>query len=113
MSNPFLFGRRRTRKQRKREQLQENIRRGKIGEDIAVQGASMAALSKGRIAEVKRSGKGSDYRVRERDIITGKVKRSYLLEVKTGKAKLSQLQKKTKKKRKNYKVTHVDTFPFA
>jgi hypothetical protein len=41
-------------------------------------------------------------------IWTGK-KKTYLVEVKSGKGKLSQLQKKTKKRKKgNYQVKHVE-----
>ncbi|RLJ07140.1 MAG: hypothetical protein DRP12_02780, partial [Candidatus Aenigmatarchaeota archaeon] len=57
--------------------------------------------------EVIRTGKGHDFRVRKRDLFTGKVKESKLIEVKSGKAKLSKLQEKIKRKKKNYKVERV------
>ncbi len=56
---------------------------------------------------VVRTGHGSDYRVTEQSIWTGK-KKTYLVEVKSGKGKLSGLQQKTKKKNRNYKVKQVD-----
>jgi len=45
----------------------------------------------------KRTGRGSDFRQTRKSILTGK-KESRFVEVKTGKAKLSRLQKKTKPK---------------
>ena len=54
--------------------------------------------------EVERTGKGHDFRVRKRDPFTGKVTYSGVREIKSGNAKLSKLQQKTKKKQSNYKV---------
>jgi hypothetical protein len=45
--------------------------------------------------------------LRKRDIFTGRVVKSKLVEVKTGNSQLSSLQKKTKKKG-NYTVERVD-----
>jgi len=106
-----IFGfRRKTKKQRKREQLKENIRKGKAAEDIAVMHASLQALSRGRIAHIERTGRGSDYQVRETDMLWGKPKRTYHMEVKSShRAPLSKLQKKTKKKRRT-KVVRVEPF---
>lgn len=61
--------------------------------------------------EVERTGRGSDFRVRRRDLWTGRVVESKLVEVKTGKAKLSKLQRKTGKK-SNYKQVRVDPLFF-
>jgi len=72
----------------------------------------MRAWGKGRIPEIIPTKKGSDVRVRERDPITGKVVSSHLEEYKTGKAKPSKLQKKTRKKHKNYRIRRVDTYPY-
>lgn len=54
--------------------------------------------------EVERTGRGSDFRIRRRDMLTGRVVESRLVEVKTGNSKLSKLQKRTKKRKSNYKV---------
>ena len=81
-----------TKKQRKREVLANNRRKGKAGEDIVAMNYNMRGY------EVERTGRGHDLRVRQRDWLTGKVMKSKLVEVKTGKAKLSKLQKKTKEK---------------
>ena len=61
--------------------------------------------------EVERTGEGSDFRVRRRNPFTGRVVESKLIEVKSGKSKLSNLQQKTKK-RSNYKVERVEPFLF-
>jgi len=48
--------------------------------------------------EVIRTGRGSDYRVRERHSWAGRITKSTSVEVKSGKAKPSKLQEKTRKK---------------
>ena len=59
--------------------------------------------------EVERTGRGHDYVRRERDLVTGRVKKTEYVEVKSGNAKLSPLQKETKKKKKGrYKVVRDD-----
>ena len=97
-----ILGRKIPKKQLKREVIEENRRKGKAGEDAVVMKYQMAGY------EVERTGHGHDFRVRKRNPITGRVTESKLIEVKTGKAKLSELQKKTKKKKRNYKVERVD-----
>jgi hypothetical protein len=62
--------------------------------------------------ETERTGRGHDYRRRKRDPWTGQVIRSEVVEVKSGNAKLSPLQKKTKKKLSNYRVVREDSFYF-
>jgi len=99
-------------KQRGREQLEENIRQGELGEEFGRWEAVGRAYRRGHIPEIIRTGRGSDNRVRERDPITDRVVSSHLEEYKTGKAQLSKLQRKTRKKHKNYRVRRVDTFPF-
>lgn len=91
-----------SKKQKKREVLAENRRKGKAGEDIVAMNYTMRGY------EVERTGRGHDLRVRQRDWLTGKVRKSKVVEVKTGKARLSKLQKKTKKKKSNYKVERVN-----
>lgn len=95
-----IFGRKKSKKQRKREVLAENRAKGRAGEDIVKMKYSLQGY------EVERTGKGSDFRVRKRDMFTGRVVESKVIEVKTGKGRLSKLQKKTKKKKK-YKVERV------
>jgi hypothetical protein len=87
-----LFGGRKSKKQIRRENLAANRRRGDAAQDAYKFSAEMRGL------EVVRTGRGSDYRVRDRDFWTGRVKSSKLVEVKSGKAKLSKLQRKTKRK---------------
>ena len=96
-----MFGRRKSKKQRKRETLKQNRLRGKIGE------ATIRLKYQLMGYEVVRTGKGSDFRIRRRDLWTGRVKESKLIEVKTGNAKLSKLQRKTKKKKSNYKTERL------
>ncbi|MCD5401632.1 hypothetical protein LR013_03470 [candidate division NPL-UPA2 bacterium] len=60
--------------------------------------------------EVEKTGKGSDFRVRRRNLFTGSVVESKLIEVKSGKSKLSKLQQKTGRKKSNYKVERVEPF---
>jgi hypothetical protein len=91
-----------SKKQRQREVLDANRRKGRAGE------SDVRAKYEMNGYEVERTGKGHDFRVRKRDLWTGRVKESKVVEVKTGKAKLSPLQKKTKKKKSNYKVEHAD-----
>ena len=65
-----------TKKQIARERLDGIRRKGKAGED---QVAFQYALNG---YEVERTGRGSDFRVRKRDLFTGKVTSSKLIEVK-------------------------------
>jgi hypothetical protein len=82
-----------TKKQKKRRKLEEARRKGRAGEEAYKFGAML------RGAEVERTGRGHDYIERRRDLFTGKVSTKYV-EVKTGRAELSKLQRKTKKKMK-------------
>ena len=87
-----IFGRKITKKQIKREVIDENRRKGKAAEDSYVMKARLSGY------EVERTGKGHDFRVRKRDPFTGKVTYSGVREIKSGNAKLSKLQQRTKKK---------------
>jgi hypothetical protein len=90
---------------RKREQLERNINRGQLGED-------KVELQYGVLGyEVERTGRGSDFRVRRKNYMTG-VSESYLVEVKTGDAEVSDLQRKTRKRSKNYTVERVDPWEY-
>ncbi len=91
-----------SKKAKKKLIIAENRRRGKMGEDMV----RMQYETSGY--EVERTGRGHDFRVRRRNLFTGRVESSKLVEVKVGKAKLSKLQKKTKKRKKNYKVVRVE-----
>lgn len=57
----------------------------------------------GQGLEIKRTGRGSDYSI-QRNYLTGQTIKKILFEIKTGGAKLSPLQKKTRRRHKNYKV---------
>jgi hypothetical protein len=94
-----IFGKKYSKKQIKKEVLEENRRRGKAAEDSYQMSASL------RGEEVERSPHGRDFIVRKRDFATGRVTRTTHVEVKSSStAPLSRLQKKTKKKQSNYKV---------
>src|SRR3989338_4200646 len=104
MMKTDLFGRKIPKKEIKREVLAENRRNSKYAEENYRMRASIQGY------EVERTGKGHDYRVRKRDPFTGKVTYSGLREIKSGKAKLSRLQEKTKKKKSNYKVVRENPY---
>ncbi|MEM2947608.1 MAG: hypothetical protein QXN96_05170 [Candidatus Bathyarchaeia archaeon] len=99
--NFHFLGGKKSKKQRKREVLEYNYTKGKIGEDLVAMKYTLMGY------EVERTGRGSDFRVRKRDIF-GRVIESKVIEVKTGRSKLSKLQKKMKKKKSNYRVEKVD-----
>jgi len=85
-------------KQEKKLRIKRNQLQGKLGEvdaknELIVEGY-----------EIKRKPHGRDFDVRKVNPITGKKGKTIKVEVKTGKAKLSPLQKKTKKKNKRFKL---------
>ncbi len=92
------FGRKVPIKEIRREILIENKRRGKAGENKYIMRARLAGY------EVERTGRGSDFRIRKREICTNKVTYTGLREIKTGNAKPSKLQQSVRKKQSNYKV---------
>lgn len=91
-----------SKKQKKREVLENNKVKGKAAEEEFRYASAL------RGEEVERTGRGSDFRVRKRDPWTGRVTSSRLVEVKSGKAKLSKLQRRTKRKKSNYRVKRVN-----
>jgi hypothetical protein len=98
-----ILGRKISKKRIKRDVLEENRRRGKAAEESF----RMSAFLRGE--EVERSPRGKDFIVRERDLFTGRVKRTTHVEIKSSKkAPLSKLQKKTKRKKSNYKVVRIN-----
>ena len=99
-----IYGRKISKKQIKREVINENRRIGKAAEDSYVMKARLSGY------EVERTGKGHDFRVRKRDPFTGKITYSGVREIKSGNAKLSKLQQKTKKKQSNYKVIRENSW---
>lgn len=101
----FDFGIRKSKKQRKRETIARNRERGRMGEDMVAMKYAMSGY------EVDRTHpKGADMTVRKRDLFTGRVTSTKRIEVKTGDAKLSPLQKRVKKKKRT-KVERLDS-PF-
>jgi hypothetical protein len=92
-----IFGKR-TKRQRKADTIASNRRKGAAAEDEAMFEDQLAGY------EVQRTGRGYDYVRRKRDLWTGRVVKTQKVEVKSGRAKLSKLQKKTKKKSTNYVV---------
>lgn len=103
LSFDSLFGSR-SKKQKKRDVIENNRRKGAAAEDWAMFDDRLAGH------EVERTGRGSDYIRRKRDLLTGRVVKTEYVEVKSGKAKLSPLQSKTKKKKSNYVVKRRDPF---
>ena len=95
----LFFGRKPSKKQRRRIQLEENVRKGKAAEQAYLMNAMLRGV------EAERSGKGHDFIERRRDLLTGRVTRTTKVEVKSSPAApLSKLQKKTKKKGGRYRV---------
>ena len=97
-----MFGRKVSKREARKEVIAENRRKGRAGEEAVKSNYSLRGY------EVERTGRGHDFRVRRRNMLTGRVTESKVIEVKTGKAKLSKLQRKTKKQKSNYKVERVD-----
>lgn len=97
-----IFDRKLSKKHRNRERIAEIRRKGRAGEDSFTMHATLSGY------EVERTGRGSDFRIRKRDMFTGRVTESKLVEVKTGRSKLSKLQQRTKRKKSNYKVVRED-----
>lgn len=77
---------------RKRSTLNVNKVRGRMAENVFAGIQGMGGNT------VTRTGKGHDYKVTHRHPITGEYEGTTYHEIKTGNAKLSKLQKKTKKK---------------
>jgi predicted Holliday junction resolvase-like endonuclease len=93
-----MWGKKYSKKQLKREVIAENREKGKAGEEDVRTKYEMRGY------DLERTGKGSDFKAVRRDLWTGKPRKTVYLEVKTGNARLSPLQRKTKKKLRNYKV---------
>ena len=93
-------------KEKKKKQLEENIAKGKLAEEMYETEATMNGV------EYKRTGKGSDYKETHHDALTGKTTKK-LVEVKSDDASLSKYQKKTKKRKKNYVVKRYNTSLFT
>ncbi|MCX8197915.1 MAG: hypothetical protein N3F07_01835 [Candidatus Micrarchaeota archaeon] len=82
----------------KRGRLEANSMRGRAAEEIGMMKSTM------RGNEVKRSGRGSDWMERKVDDFTGRKGPWRHVECKTGAARLSQLQRETKRKARRYRV---------
>ena len=80
-------------KEKKKKQLEENVAKGKIAEEMYEAEATMNGV------DYKRTGKGSDYEETHVDALTGK-KSKKLGEVKSDNAKLNikKIQKRKRKK---------------
>jgi len=100
----IAFGRR-SKKERKRDTLERNREKGRMGENIVAFRHTLAG------EEVEKTHRGADLICRKRDPFTGRVVRTRRIEVKTGPhARPSKLQKKEIKKRR-VKVERVDDSP--
>ena len=94
-------------KKSKKQQIRDNAEQGRQGEEQVKSRYEWAGY------KVKRTGRGHDYRATRRNWLNGKKETKYI-EVKTGDAKLSPLQRKKKKQYgSKYKVERVDTNPFG
>ena len=90
-----LFAWKKTKKQRDRERMARIRSQGRDAEDAF--GARSEVLG----TKAARTSKGSDYRVTDTDMLTGR-RTSTLVEVKSGRSRLSKLQKKTQRKHKGH-----------
>lgn len=94
-------------KRSSRQVLRDNKARGDEGERLVKSKYQIAGY------DVERTGRGSDYKVSRKNWFAGK-KDTTLLEVKTGNAKLSPLQKKRKRSwGKRYVVERVPNSPLS
>lgn len=84
-------------KSKKRMTLAMNKTRGSMAEQNYATGRTMQGY------EVERTGRGSDYKERKVDFLTGRRGPPTYVEVKSGNAHLSELQKKTKKRTSKYR----------
>lgn len=85
-------------KLKKRERFELNKMQGLIAEGTYV------ITQREQFSSVKRAPIGSDYVVQRINPLTGRKGPKTLVEIKSGGAKLSKLQKKTRKKSKRYEV---------
>lgn len=92
-----LFGSR-SKKERKRERINRNSRKGRAAEDQVEMELRMEGY------EVERTHEGADFKAKRRDMLTGDVIEEKKVEVKSGRASLSEKQKKEKKRSDNYEV---------
>lgn len=97
-----ILGNKMPSKQIKKEILSENKAKGKAAEENVKVKLAMQGW------EVQRSPRGKDFVARKRDLLSGKIIQTKHIEVKSGKAKLSRLQRKTKSKKSNYQVIRED-----
>lgn len=93
----FLYGKR-SKKEKQKETIASNRRKGAAAESEAMWEDRLRGY------EVERKPHGQDYIRRKRNLWTGRVTKTEHVEVKSGKAKLSKLQAKTKKRKSNYVV---------
>ena len=94
-------------KRSKRQVIRDNAAQGKRGEEQVKTKYEMNGY------KMKRTGKGHDYKATRRNWLTGKKETKYV-EVKTGGAELSPLQKKKKRSMgKKYVEERVQTNPFS
>lgn len=97
----------RSKKEQKRDTLEQNRENGKRAEDMYRTEADLSGV------QYKRTGIGHDFEEKRCDWNTGKT-RNIKVEVKSNSAPLSKLQKKTRKKNpRNYEVRRYDTSLFG
>jgi hypothetical protein len=100
-----LFGSQ-SEKDRKREQMQRNSRKGKAAENQVRTELQMEGY------EVERTHEGADFNAKKRDLLTGEVVEEKKVEVKSGRASLTEKQKREKRNSDNYEVRRRDPLFF-
>lgn len=93
-----IWAKNKSTKEIRRETLESNRARGKLGEDLYKMHATIRGY------EYRRTGRGSDF-VERPITFLGKPQRWRKIDVKTGNAQLSDLQRKN-----GAKIVRVDTF---
>ncbi|MBS3085897.1 hypothetical protein J4225_04415 [Candidatus Pacearchaeota archaeon] len=106
MTGINIFGRKISKKRLKKETITRNRIKGKAGEEDYMIRARLMGY------DPVRTGKGHDYKLYKTDPFTGEKRFIGYRKIKTGKAVLSKLQRKTKAKTRRYKVIRENPLMF-
>lgn len=94
-------------KERKRDRMRRNRRKGKAAEDMVATELLMEGY------EVEPVHEGADFHAKRRDLLTGEVIEEKKVEVKSGNARLSEKQRRERRRSDNYEVRRRDPFFFS
>lgn len=97
-----LFGEQ-TGKERKRQQGRRNQRKGQMAEEQAKMDWAMSGY------EIEDVHEGADFIARRRDPFTGRIQEEQKVEVKSGNSRLTERQRREKRKSDNYVVERRET----